>query len=156
MKCVDYIIKIPGCDDILFCAGLSFETGTGAEIYAGIKPFVEQSSGRLNISYYVSEGMSWIYDWLEMMNIFSKTRATISSYSIATQKFLRRKILIYALRKGTNDIIGKFTLHNVIPISLTYPEQTWESFSLSSTTRPENPEVINFSLNYDYCEREFY
>ena len=25
MKCVDYIIKIPGCDDILFCAGLSFE-----------------------------------------------------------------------------------------------------------------------------------
>ena len=148
MKCVDYIIKIPGCDDILFCAGLSFDTGTGAGIYAGM--------GRLNISYYVSEGMSWIYDWLEMMNIFSKTRAAISSYSIVTQKFLRRKILIYALRKGTNDIIGKFTLHNVIPISLTYPEQTWESFSLSSTTRPENPEIINFSLNYDYCEREFY
>ena len=148
MKCADYIIKIPGCDDILFCAGLSFETGAGAGIYAGM--------GRLNISYYVSEGMSWIYDWLEMMNIFSKTRAPISSYSIVTQKFLRRKILIYALCKGTNDIIGKFTLHNVIPISLTYPEQTWESFSLSSTTRPENPEVINFSLNYDYCEREFY
>ena len=148
MKCVDYIIKIPGCDDILFCAGLSFDTGTGAGIYAGM--------GRLNISYYVSEGMSWIYDWLEMMNIFSKTRVTISSYSIATQKFLRRKILIYALRKGINDIIGKFTLYNTIPISLTYPEQTWESFSLSSTTRPENPEVINFSLNYDYCEREFY
>lgn len=148
MKCVDYIIKIPGCDDILFCAGLSFDTGTGAGIYAGM--------GRLNISYYVSEGMSWIYDWLEMMNIFSKTRATISSYSIATQKFLRRKILIYALRKGTNDIIGKFTLHNVIPISLTYPEQTRESFSLSSITQLENPEIINFSLNYDYCEREFY
>ena len=34
MKCVDYIIKIPGCDDVLFCAGLSFETGTGAGIYA--------------------------------------------------------------------------------------------------------------------------
>ena len=148
MKCADYIIKIPGCDDILFCAGLSFDTGTGAGIYAGM--------GRLNILYYVSEGMSWIYDWLEMMNIFSKTRAAISSYSIVTQKFLRRKILIYALRKGTNDIIGKFTLHNVIPISLTYPEQTWESFSLSSTTQLENPEIINFSLNYDYCEREFY
>ena len=148
MKCVDYIIKIPGCDDILFCAGLSFDTGTGAGIYAGM--------GRLNISYYVSEGMSWIYDWLEMMNIFSKTRVTISSYSIATQKFLRRKILIYALRKGINDIIGKFTLYNTIPISLTYPEQTWESFSLSSITQLENPEIINFSLNYDYCEREFY
>ena len=116
MKCVDYIIKIPGCDDILFCAGLSFDTGTGAGIYAGM--------GRLNISYYVSEGMPWIYDWLEMMNIFSKTRATISSYSIATQKFLRRKILIYALRKGTNDIIGKFTLHNVIIVSDDFTEHS--------------------------------
>ena len=86
MKCADYIIKIPGCDDILFCAGLSFDTGTGAGIYAGIKPFVEQSSGRFNISYYVSEGMSWIYDWLEMMNIFFQKQELLYQVTVSLHK----------------------------------------------------------------------
>lgn len=150
MRCKDIKIEIPGSADILFFAGIKFETnesmltpvgfGSTPQITSNIPPY-----GKMEIEYYAFDDLTWINDWMNC--VYSYGILPSNDVSPVSRALTYREVKLYY----KNCI---YTLYDTVPIEVIYDDfaHSTEKFLTSAdedlSVLPKETDKVVFHYNW--------
>ena len=164
MRCKDIKIEIPGSTDILFFAGIKFETnesmltsvgfGSTPQITSNILPYGKDIPpyGKMEIEYYAYDDLTWINDWMNC----AYTYGIISSGDVShiSRALTYREVKLYY----KNCI---YTLYDVVPCEVIYDDfaRSAEKFLTSAdeglSVLPKEKDFIKVVFHYNWVRQDF-